>query len=194
MSLLLLNNFYPVISCRRVRKERDGLSYTVWSLVMVRNQFPALLPRREFFVPKIATFPQFQVYLSITHAEIMNNKFLQCDIVPTCSKGKRRFGRSLWSAISCQPVKNLSRLADLRVSLQVLQPVYSRCFQCCIQFQEHADTREPRRIINIDCAEGFAPFLSTPRIQITYIARACFLRVHSTSSRFNEACRRLYIL
>ena len=41
INLLLLNNFYPVISYRRVPKESDELLYTVWSLVMVRNQLPA---------------------------------------------------------------------------------------------------------------------------------------------------------
>ena len=43
INLLLLNNFYPVISYRRVPKEKesDELLYTVWSLVMVRNQLPA---------------------------------------------------------------------------------------------------------------------------------------------------------
>ena len=38
---LLLNNFYPVMSCRRVQKESDELLCTVWSLVMVRNRLPA---------------------------------------------------------------------------------------------------------------------------------------------------------
>ena len=41
MSLLLLNNFYPVILYRRVPKENDELLYTVWSLFMVRNQLLA---------------------------------------------------------------------------------------------------------------------------------------------------------
>ena len=36
INLLLLNNFYSVKSYRRVEKENDELSYTVWSLVMVR--------------------------------------------------------------------------------------------------------------------------------------------------------------
>ena len=35
INLLLLNNFYPVISRRRVEKESDELLYAVWSLVMV---------------------------------------------------------------------------------------------------------------------------------------------------------------
>ena len=39
INLLLLNNFYPVISYRRVQKESEELLYTVWSLVTVRNQF-----------------------------------------------------------------------------------------------------------------------------------------------------------
>ena len=38
IDLLLLNNFYPVISYRRVEKESDELSYTGRSLVMVRSQ------------------------------------------------------------------------------------------------------------------------------------------------------------
>ena len=37
INLLLFNNFYPVISYRRVQKESDKLLYTVWSLVMVRE-------------------------------------------------------------------------------------------------------------------------------------------------------------
>ena len=42
INLLLLNNFYSVISYRRVEKDSDELLYTVWSLVMVRaNQLPA---------------------------------------------------------------------------------------------------------------------------------------------------------
>ena len=40
-NLLLLDHFYPVISCRRVEKESDDLLRTDWSLVMVRNQLPA---------------------------------------------------------------------------------------------------------------------------------------------------------
>ena len=57
ISLLLLNNFYPVISYW-VQKESNELSYTVWSLVTVRNQLPLTScagmtchARREFFVP-----------------------------------------------------------------------------------------------------------------------------------------------
>ena len=38
INLLLLNNFYPAISYRRDQKESDELLYTIWSLVMVRNQ------------------------------------------------------------------------------------------------------------------------------------------------------------
>ena len=38
--LLLLDNFYPAISYRRVQKENDKLLYTVWSLLTVRNQLP----------------------------------------------------------------------------------------------------------------------------------------------------------
>ena len=38
INLLLLNNFHPVMSYRRVQKESDELLYTIWSLVMVRNQ------------------------------------------------------------------------------------------------------------------------------------------------------------
>ena len=32
---------------RRVRKERDELFYTIWSLVMVRNQLPAQAVKKE---------------------------------------------------------------------------------------------------------------------------------------------------
>ena len=41
INLLLLNNFYPVISYQRVHEESDELFCTVWSLVTVRNQLPA---------------------------------------------------------------------------------------------------------------------------------------------------------
>ena len=41
INLLLLNNFYPVITYRRAWKESDELLYTVWSLVTVRSQFLA---------------------------------------------------------------------------------------------------------------------------------------------------------
>ena len=52
INLLLLSNFYPVISYRRVRKESDAVLYTVWSLVMVRNHLPARAVNKrndEFF-------------------------------------------------------------------------------------------------------------------------------------------------
>ena len=39
INLLLLNNFYPVISYRRVQEESAEFLYR--SLVMVRNQLPA---------------------------------------------------------------------------------------------------------------------------------------------------------
>ena len=41
INLLPLNNFYPVVSYRRVQRESDELLYTVWPLVMVRNRLPA---------------------------------------------------------------------------------------------------------------------------------------------------------
>ena len=43
INLLLVNNFYPVIFIPTYPKEKesDELLYTVRSLVMVRNQFPA---------------------------------------------------------------------------------------------------------------------------------------------------------
>ncbi|CAD1479221.1 unnamed protein product, partial [Heterotrigona itama] len=34
---MMINNFYPTISLRRVRKESDELLHTIWSLVMVRE-------------------------------------------------------------------------------------------------------------------------------------------------------------
>ena len=62
INLLLLNHFYSVIY-RRVQKESDELLYTVWSLVMVRNQLPEQvvnLLRREFFVQKLQYFLSFK--------------------------------------------------------------------------------------------------------------------------------------
>ena len=48
IKLLVLNNFYPLISYRRVQKESDELLYTVRSLVMVRNQLPAQVTDENF--------------------------------------------------------------------------------------------------------------------------------------------------
>ena len=50
---LLLNNFYPAISYPLVQKESDELLYTVWSLVMVRNQLPRT---SRIFCSKIVIF------------------------------------------------------------------------------------------------------------------------------------------
>ena len=50
-NLLLLDNFYPVISYRQVQRESDELPYTVWSLVMVRiNQLPARVVNKAPFI------------------------------------------------------------------------------------------------------------------------------------------------
>ena len=45
--LLHNNNFYLVISYRRVEKESDELLYTVWSLVMVRKPIIQKLTSRR---------------------------------------------------------------------------------------------------------------------------------------------------
>ena len=48
ISLLLLNNFHPVISHRRVQKEKESDElYTVRSLVTVRNQSPAQVVKKR---------------------------------------------------------------------------------------------------------------------------------------------------
>ena len=44
INLLLLSNFYPVISYRRVQNE---LLYTIRSLVMVRNQLSVQVVNQE---------------------------------------------------------------------------------------------------------------------------------------------------
>ena len=64
------------MSHRRFKKESDELLYTVWSLVMVRNQLPAQVvniwrwndvPRTSrVFRSKIVIFSQYSVYLSET--------------------------------------------------------------------------------------------------------------------------------
>ena len=75
INLLLLNNFYPVMSYR-VQKKQTATNYCIrfWSLVMVRNQLPAQVvkealtsfagttrhARREFFVPKLQYFLSFK--------------------------------------------------------------------------------------------------------------------------------------
>ena len=64
------------ISHRRVYKENDELLYTIWSLVMVRNQLLAqevnllrsidVATHVETVWPKIAIVSQFQVSSSVT--------------------------------------------------------------------------------------------------------------------------------
>ena len=55
---------------RWIQKEGESL-YTVWSLVMVRNQLPVQVVNL-----KIVIFPQFQVYLSKTKIGKADNKFI----------------------------------------------------------------------------------------------------------------------
>ena len=118
INLLLFNNFYPVMSYRRVQKEKDELLCTVWSLVMVRNQLPAQVvnllrwkdvPRTNFLsqncnifsvlsiskynLGKTNKFINYQSFLSSNHTDMFKKKATNCCV---------RFGHSLWSAISCQ--------------------------------------------------------------------------------------------
>ena len=62
INLSLVNNFYPVISYRRVQKEKksNGLSYTVWSLVTVRNQ---KLPAQKWLKGKQKISVTIQLYV-----------------------------------------------------------------------------------------------------------------------------------
>ena len=52
-------------------EKEDKLLYTVWSLVIVRNQLPAQVVNL-----KIVIFPQFQVYLNKTKIGKADNKFI----------------------------------------------------------------------------------------------------------------------
>ena len=56
INLLLVNNFYPVTTYRRVQKESDELLYTVWSFVMVRNQLPAQVVKLRSPIVFLITF------------------------------------------------------------------------------------------------------------------------------------------
>ena len=107
INLLLLNNFYPVIWYRRVRRKKKATNYCIrfgrslWSA----NQLPAHV---ENFLPQIATFPQFYVYLNVTQAKrmisLLLNNFYPVISYRRARKKKKatnyciRSGRSLWSA------------------------------------------------------------------------------------------------
>ena len=80
INLLFHNNFYPVISYRRVQKESDELLYTLWSLVMVRNQLPAQVV--NLFVPKLQYFLSFRYILSITQTKQIINLLLHNNFYP----------------------------------------------------------------------------------------------------------------
>ena len=61
INLLLLNNFYPVMLYRRVRKESDELLYIrFWSLVMVRNQLPTQVVKIISFSDTVENFISFK--------------------------------------------------------------------------------------------------------------------------------------
>ena len=100
ISLLLLNNFYPVISCRRVQKkkkndeeeENDELLCTVRSLVMVRES--ELLTscaemtrrvRREFFSSQNCNISSVLIIFNYDPGET-NNKFITSQ--PFLSRGR----------------------------------------------------------------------------------------------------------
>ena len=74
-SLLLLSNFYPVTSYRRVRKKKKGTNilHTIRSLVTVRNQLPAqgvnqspILVNRLLLRPVLAPKGAFTIYFQGT--------------------------------------------------------------------------------------------------------------------------------
>ena len=78
------------------------------------------------FYPKIAIFPQFEVYLSITQAKQIINLLILNNFYPVISyrrvqKKKKatnyrtRFGHSLWSAISCQRKRLNNNLLKMKV-------------------------------------------------------------------------------
>ena len=61
INLLLLNNFYPVMLYRRVRKESDELLYIqFWSLVMVRNQLSTQVVKIISFSDTVENFISFK--------------------------------------------------------------------------------------------------------------------------------------
>ena len=72
INLLLLNNFYPVMSYRRVQKESDEL-YTVWSLVMVRNQLSAQVVKNISNDENDGRISRYFVFNLQTHAVIQNS-------------------------------------------------------------------------------------------------------------------------
>ena len=95
-SLLLLNNFYPVISYRWVQKENDELLCTVLvarygpQSVASSSGRPLALERRathveNVFVPKLHYFLKFKYTISITQAEQIINLLLLNNFYPVTS-------------------------------------------------------------------------------------------------------------
>ena len=83
--------------------------------------------RLRIFCPKIATFSQFLVYLNITQAKQIINLLLLNHFYPVMSYRRVQkesdefivYGRSLWSAISCQ---------RKRLKEDIFLNFYYRCF------------------------------------------------------------------
>ena len=61
ISLLLVNNFYIVISYQRVEKEKKATNYCTRSLVMVRNQLPAQVVE-NFFLQNSNIFSVLSIF------------------------------------------------------------------------------------------------------------------------------------
>ena len=75
INLLLLNNFYPIISHRRVQKEKKATNHCIrlGSLVMVRSRLPAQLV--NLFVPNYGNI--FTVFSIFTYnPDKTDNKFI----------------------------------------------------------------------------------------------------------------------
>ena len=130
--------------CRRDQKENDELLYTVWSLVMVRNQLPAQvvnllrwndMPRTSRIFCKIAILQNCNSFKYILKYNpdkentkyITSRSFLFSDITPTEFRRQRKrriivygSGHSLWSAISCQRKKLTSKIVIFFLSFKYI--------------------------------------------------------------------------
>ena len=138
INLLLLSNFYPV------RRESDELLCTVLvtrygpRTSCQRKGFNLFSRTSRIFSPKIATFPQFYVYLNVTQAGQITSLLLLNHFCPVISyrhefnrKRKRRiivYGHSLWSAISlpAQLVDNSFLVSHFGSSHWRL--IFAKCF------------------------------------------------------------------
>ena len=145
ISLLLLNNFYPVISHRRVQKKATNycvrFGRSLWSARtscqrkgLTSRAGMTCHARREFFVPKIAIFSQFSSIFKYNPGKA-NNKLLY-NFYPvisyrTSSKEKESdellYRGSVTRYGPLEPVASAGGLSSPRSSSCTRSPIFRKC-------------------------------------------------------------------